>query len=64
MSDLCVLQASNNSRVRNSFLDSYVEAGQFQVFGNFLSVVQGLNAKNQKAMKFRPGKMANKHQTG
>ena len=39
-------------------------AGQFSVFEDFLSVGQGLNAKNQKARRFRPGRMANRHQTG
>jgi hypothetical protein len=29
-----------------------------------LSVGHGLNAKNQKAMRFRPGKMANRVQNG
>ena len=34
---------------------------QFLVFADCLSVGHGLNAKNQKAMRFRTGNRANMH---
>ena len=37
---------------------------QFAVVADFLSVGHGLNARNQKARKFRPGTRASRHRTG
>jgi hypothetical protein len=37
---------------------------QFAVVAGFLSLGHGLNARNQKARKFRPGTRASRHQTG